>query len=218
MTKIFANLGIKSDSELKTGTPSPGTGSGSTGTGTTTPPPPTTGTGTAGTGSTLPPKDTIPPITTILPTVSGITQTGVTLSVGLNEDGTGYYLVQPQNSPTPAQSTIIANNKTISLKANISGSIKIDGLNANTAYKIWFVAKDLSGNLQTTVSFTAFTTLALKGNIPPTLTYSAKLITKNTYELAIVAKDSDGTIAGYGMYMNGGILFTNLSKVTVRIA
>lgn len=181
MAKIFANLGIKSDSELTTPVVPPTTGSGTTGTGTTTTPPPTTVT------------DTIPPITSIVPTISLTTATGTTLSVGINENGTGYYLVQSQTATTPTASTVIAANKSITMRASIASSVRINGLTANTGYKIWFVAKDLAGNLQATPISVAFTTSTTpmvvtppKANIPPTLTYTAKLVRKNTYELTIV--------------------------------
>ena len=83
------------------------------------------------------------------------------------------------------------------------------------------MAKDLAGNLQKTVSSVAFTTLAVpvvnpKPNIPPTITYTSRLIRKNTYELTAVGTDTDGTIKGYEMYVNGYV-FTRQNKVTVSI-
>lgn len=113
MAKIFANLGIVPDSELNNPAPTP-----------------------------APVTDANPPNTTIAPTVSLTTETGTTLSVGIDEIGTGYYLVQSQTSAAPTIATILAANNSFAMNANVAMSMKITGLSASTGYTIWFAAKD----------------------------------------------------------------------------
>lgn len=68
------------------------------------------------------------------------------------------------------------------------------------------------------VSFTTNAPVTVpKPNIAPTITYTAKLVSKNTYDLTITGNDTDGTIARYEVYLNGQ-LFNTLPKTTVRIS
>ncbi len=114
MTKIFTNLGIKSDSEITTPV-------------------------------TPPPADIIPPVTTVTPSVSLTTQTGTTLSVAISEDGTGYYLALPATTAAPSNTSVVAGNNSFAMRSLTTTSVKVGGLTASTAYKIWFVAKDNIG-------------------------------------------------------------------------
>jgi hypothetical protein len=102
--------------------------------------------------------DTTAPTTTAGPTVTGTTDTATTLSVTINEDGTGYYLVQAAASAVPAVAAVQAASS-VAMTANVAATPAISGLTFNTPYKIYFVAKDAANNVQTTVQNTTFTTL-----------------------------------------------------------
>ena len=103
--------------------------------------------------------DTTPPTTTGGPSVSGTTSTGTTLSATLNENGTGYYLVQAATAAAPSVAAVQAGTP-FAMNANVAASQSIAGLTAATDYKIHFVAKDAANNVQATVSSVAVTTPA----------------------------------------------------------
>lgn len=111
-------------------------------------------------GDTVPPMawDTRPPVTG--PYVSCI-GTAATLSATIDEDGTGYYLVQAASAAAPTVWAVIAANHSFAMTANTPASVNISGLKATTAYKIYFVAKDGAGNTQTAVGSAAVTTTFL---------------------------------------------------------
>ena len=96
-----------------------------------------------------------------VPGVSDTTSTSTLLHVAIDEDGTGYYLALPASQAAPATWQVIAANNGFAMAANAIASVRVTGLSAATAYKIYFAAKDQSGNAQTSVSTTSVTTLAL---------------------------------------------------------
>jgi hypothetical protein len=103
--------------------------------------------------------DTTAPTTSGGPSVSGTHGTGTTLSVTINEAGTGYYLVQPAAAAAPTVTAVLAGTS-FAMAANIAATSAITGLTASTAYKIYFVAKDTAGNAQAAVQNVAVTTTA----------------------------------------------------------
>lgn len=106
--------------------------------------------------------DTAPPITTSGPTVSNPTSTGAMLKVTINENGTGYYYVQLASVGTdPSVSTVQTSGVAFSMTGGAESTQTISGLASGTNYKLYFVGKDTSGNIQTAVQPTggvAFTT------------------------------------------------------------
>ena len=96
-----------------------------------------------------------------VPGVSDTTSTSTLLHVAIDEDGTGYYLALPASQAAPATWQVIAANNGFAMAANAIASVRVTGLSAATAYKIYFAAKDQSGNAQTSVSTATVTTLAL---------------------------------------------------------
>lgn len=112
--------------------------------------------------------DVVAPTTTAAPSVSGTTDTATTLAATINENGTGYYLVQAAAAAAPNVATVIAANHTFAMTANVQATANIAGLVASTAYKIYFVAKDTAGNTQAAVGSVAVTTAA--PNLAPTIT------------------------------------------------
>ena len=103
--------------------------------------------------------DLTAPTTTAAPSVSGITDTATTLSVTINEAGTGYYLVQPAAAAAPTVAQVQAGTS-FAMVANTAATPAISGLTAATAYKVYFVAKDAAGNVQAAVQSVALTTTA----------------------------------------------------------
>ncbi|TXT35993.1 MAG: putative Large exoprotein involved in heme utilization or adhesion, partial [Comamonadaceae bacterium] len=108
--------------------------------------------------------DLTPPITTVAPSASGTTDTATTVSVTINKDGYGYYLLQAADAPAPSVAAVMSGGSLhgeFSLNANVSTSKYISGLTPSTAYKFYFVARDFVGNQQATVSAgLAITTMA----------------------------------------------------------
>lgn len=105
--------------------------------------------------------------TTSSASVSGVSDTAATASFTVNEASTGYYLVLPAASGAPSASTVLSTGTPVSLSANSAQSVSITGLSQTTAYVAYFIAKDTLNNAQTTVSSTAFTTLATPDVTPP---------------------------------------------------
>lgn len=103
--------------------------------------------------------DTTAPTTTAAPSVSGTTATGTTLSATINENGTGYYLVQPAAVAAPSVAAVQAGTS-FAMTANVAASVSIAGLAAATDYVIYFVAKDSANNAQTAVQSVTVTTIA----------------------------------------------------------
>lgn len=109
--------------------------------------------------------DLTAPTTSAGPSVSGTTDTGTTLSVTINEHGTGYYLVQAAATATPSVAAVQAGTS-LAMAANVAATASISGLTASTAYKTYFVAKDAANNVQATVQSVAFTTAAAPDPMP----------------------------------------------------
>ena len=85
----------------------------------------------------------------------------------IDENGTGYYLVQAASASVPNVAAVLAGTS-IALTANVEGTATIGGLTGSTAYKVYFVAKDAAGNVQSGVSTVAFTTAAATAISDPT--------------------------------------------------
>jgi hypothetical protein len=97
------------------------------------------------------------PVTTEAPNVSGTTGNATTLSVTINENGTGYYLAQAAAAAAPSVAAVQAGTS-FAMTANVPASPTISGLTPSTAYKIYFVAKDAANNVQAAVQNVALTT------------------------------------------------------------
>jgi hypothetical protein len=98
-----------------------------------------------------------PPKTMAGPSVSGITSSGATLSATINKNGTGYYLVRPALEAAPTVAEVFVGTS-FAMNANVAATANVAGLNATTAYKLYFVAKSTSNKAQAAVQSAAFTT------------------------------------------------------------
>jgi hypothetical protein len=114
--------------------------------------------------------DTTPPVTTAGPSISsGPSVSTVSISVTVNEGGTGYWLVQPSSTAAPTVAALASTGTSVTLVAATPAVISITGLQPNTSYKFYFVAQDVTPNLQTAVSSVAFATSV---EVIPTLAVS----------------------------------------------
>lgn len=142
--------------------------------------------------------DIIPPITTVAASVSATTATATTLAATINENGTGYYLVQAAAAAAPNAATVIAANHSFAMTANVQATANISGLVASTAYKVYFVAKDTAGNTQAAVGSVAVTTAAAPANNPPVPTYTTFTMDEDTVKNGtLTATDADGNPLTY---------------------
>lgn len=115
--------------------------------------------GCGGGGGSNPLADVTPPTITAGPVVSATTSTATTLSVTINENGTGYYIVQAATATAPNAAAVQAGTA-FALTANVAASANISGLTPSTAYTIYVIAKDTENNVQSAVSSVAVTTSA----------------------------------------------------------
>jgi hypothetical protein len=140
--------------------------------------------------------DTAAPVTTVAPAVSGISATAATLSVTINESGTGYYLVQPAATAAPTVAATLAGTA-FAMSANLAATTAISGLTASTAYKVYFVAKDVANNIQAAVQSVALTTTAGADITPPTTTVAPSISTAATAFTAGVTQTINENGTGY---------------------
>ena len=137
--------------------------------------------------------DTTAPATTAAPAVSGTTDTATTLSVTIDENGTGYYLVQAAAAAAPDVAAVQAGTS-FAMTANVAATPAIGGLTASTAYKIYFVAKDAANNVQAAVQSVDVTTTAAPDVTAPTTTAGPSVSgTTDTATTLSVTIDENGT-------------------------
>jgi hypothetical protein len=89
-------------------------------------------------------------VTKVGPSISGTTSSSTTLSATIDENGTGYYLVQAASAAAPSVAAVQAGTA-FPMTANVAAAQSISGLTPSTAYTVYFVAKDASGNVQAAV-------------------------------------------------------------------
>jgi hypothetical protein len=88
---------------------------------------------------------------TIAASTAGTITTATTLSVTIDEAGTGYYLVQAATAAAPTVEELMSTGTPFDMAAGVAASQSISGLSANTQYTVYFVAKDSAGNVQAAV-------------------------------------------------------------------
>ncbi|MBK9443639.1 MAG: hypothetical protein IPN53_21055 [Comamonadaceae bacterium] len=124
--------------------------------------------------------DTTPPTTTAAPTLSSSpTARTAGISVTINEAGTGYWLLVPSAATAPTSEQVVAGvnyaavtvvrSGNTAMAAATPASISLSGLTPSTAYKLYFVAKDLANNQQASPSSVAVTTAAQSTDLTPIL-------------------------------------------------
>ena len=134
--------------------------------------------------------DTVATTTTAGPSVSGTTDTATTLSATLNENGTGYYLVQAFAAAAPDVAAVQAGTS-FAMTANVAATPAIGGLTAATAYKIYFVAKDAANNVQAAVQSVAVTTAT-----PDTIPEAFAFVDQTNVARSSLTESAAITVAG----------------------
>jgi hypothetical protein len=158
--------------------------------------------------------DTTPPVT-IGPTVnSGPTQTTAGISVTIDEAGTGYWLRLPAASAAPSVAAVVSTGTSLAMSANTQASISLSGLTANTAYKLYFVAKDTADNLQAAVSSVSFTTTVVADTTPPVTTTGPTVSSGPTSTAAGISVAINEAGTGYWLLLPATSAAPSVATVT----
>ncbi|MDP2994665.1 MAG: hypothetical protein Q8N46_06030 [Anaerolineales bacterium] len=170
--------------------------------------------------TTIAAPDTTAPSTTAAPSVSSTTETGTTLSVTINETGTGYYLVQPAAAAAPTVAAVQASSS-FAMTANVAASVNISGLSASTDYRIYFVAKDAANNVQAAVQSVAFSTLAAPDTTSDAFSFTdlsnqalSTQVESNAITVAGINAAAAISISGGEYQINGGSWTSAAGTVT----
>lgn len=114
--------------------------------------------------------DTLAPqYNTGYPILNNIKATMMDLVVQLNETGKLYFKVMADGSPAPTINQILSSDSVAITAANNSFTRTITGLTPLTAYDVYAIAKDTSGNVQTASTLLEATTLNMDVT-PPAFT------------------------------------------------
>ncbi|WP_460431396.1 DUF4347 domain-containing protein, partial [Aquaspirillum soli] len=123
--------------------------------------------------------DSIPPTFDVAPSTGSITSSSFTPSASLDESGTVYYVVVPNNATAPTVAEVKAGTASGGGAALASGNSAantgsfdtsfsaVTGLTASTDYDVYFVAKDAANNDQASVTKVDVTTSAAPDTTPP---------------------------------------------------
>lgn len=133
------------------------------------------------------------------PTINSITTTVATLTVQLDEAGTVYYLVLSDSSvasagstPDAAQVMTTGQNFVVSA-ANTTVNQSITGLSPDTAYTVYLVAKDVSGNTSAVTPKSFHTATVATDTTPPSFasgTPSVSGVTTSSFTLTLGSNET----------------------------
>ncbi|OYU71789.1 MAG: hypothetical protein CFE45_42240, partial [Burkholderiales bacterium PBB5] len=102
-----------------------------------------------------------PPATTVAPsaTVDELSTDGsAALSVTVDGEGTGYWLVTDSSSAaTITAAQLVASGRPVSLHAGAASRLSLSGLAGGRTYTAWFIAASATGNLQANLQRVSFT-------------------------------------------------------------
>ena len=140
--------------------------------------------------------DLTPPETILSPEIIwNPTWTGVVIKQQINESWTWYYLVLPKEDNKPSGSELISSWSSFSMSWNTDIPVNITWLNSQTSYKYYFVAKDISWNVQPSVStWLIFTTADIT---PPVTTSAPAISTAASWTTVSIAQTINETGTGY---------------------
>ena len=138
------------------------------------------------------------------PKTANVTHNALDLLAKTNKNGKAYYVVLADGAiaPTAAQvkagqdstgNAVAADKKgDFALTANTEASANVTGLAASTAYDIFVIAEDASGNLTAVAKFDVSTTAAPADTTPPTVEASypkTANVTNNALDLLVKANE-----------------------------
>lgn len=162
--------------------------------------------------------DTTPPVISSL-VVDIITSTGARLSVVANEAGTGHYVLLSSGSAMPSPTQIKLGQNASSSGVSLSGSsaissgtthIGLTSLIPNTAYVLYFVATDTSGN--TTLSPMSVFLSTLADTTAPVISGLSFTGTTSTGTTLLVNVNESGT-GHYVLLLSSGAVAPSASQV-----
>ncbi len=169
--------------------------------------------------------DSTPPTTTSGPTVSSATSISASISVTINEAGTGYWLLVPNAATAPTSAQVVAGanygavtvvgSGNTAMTAATPVTINLTGLTAGTTYKLYFVAKDASNNLQSAVGFATVTTVA--DSTPPTTTASPSVSNGLTATTASISVTINEAGTGYWVLVAGAATAPTSAQVVAGV-
>ena len=170
------------------------------------------------TGSAFSGGDTDPPGFSVSPAVSGISQTGFTVSATIDETGDIYYVVVADGATAPTVQNVLdgqANGGGAALASgNATGTTSISdavsGLTAGTAYDIYVVARDDEGtpNVQASTTLVETTTSAAIALTVTGLTGDNKVYDGTTAATATGTASLSGVVGGDDVSIGGSPVFT----------
>ncbi len=114
------------------------------------------------TQSNTPPIDIIPPVfSSSYPKVENVTISSFDLKVKANEPCTVYYRVVAEGEPAPTVNDLLASDSTITVATgNTECSATVTGLESETTYNVYLIAKDTADNVQEDSTIISVTTVS----------------------------------------------------------
>ena len=108
--------------------------------------------------------DVTPPQTQLLG-VDHVSANSARAQAQIDESGTGYWTLQALGTTPPSATTLATSGQSVTLSAGVPLNWSLEGLTPASDYTLYFVAKDLGGNLQQEVGSVNFSTLAVQRNL-----------------------------------------------------
>ncbi|WP_425075956.1 Ig-like domain-containing protein [Psychroserpens sp. S379A] len=162
------------------------------------------------TGAIVPTDSTAPVFENATPLVTGITASELTLTTDIDEEGTIYYVVLPDESTLPSSTEVkngtgsggamaILNNSVTVSSDPFSYDFNISGLDEATAYDIYVVAQDNQTvpNLQASPTLVNFTTLDITS--PAAILTSDTLDDPNNVNSVTISVDFSENVMGFDL-------------------
>ena len=149
--------------------------------------------------------DTTPPTFDVAPAAGSLSTSGFTPSASLNESGTLYYAVVASGETAPSVAQVklgqnassaaaLASGNSAAITGNFDASFSaISSLSSNTAYDVYFVAKDAANNDQTSVTKVVVTTAATTAAPTPPVLDASKSPTLGTTAANLSAPSNSST-------------------------
>ncbi|MCW8347101.1 Ig-like domain-containing protein [Vibrio sp. ZSDZ65] len=183
--------------------------------------------------------DITPPLfENVTPSLSSVSNSGASLSIDLDEDGTAYYVVVADASTAPTSSQVKAGQDASGNSALTSGSMittstvglaTINGLNDGDKYDVYVVAQDNANNLQTSPTTLDLATLDTAPNVSSITVSGSPASNATSIDFIVNFSDSvenistDDFTAKLGGAISAGLSVSSVSAssgntVTVTVA
>ncbi len=167
--------------------------------------------------------------------IGGPTANSADIGITIDRAGTGYWLLLPAGSDAPDSAMLTSSGIRVGLAANTPATIVLTGLTADTAYRLYFVAKDDVSGLPGSIASVALRTQPMRCSLtasPTVMEPGGSSVLTATCEPAATAyvwrgsgcEDSTGavctvlplTTASYGITGSQGLI-SGTAAVTVVV-